>query len=114
MAQRKQPVRGYQGFDATPAAEPQASFVSALLRADTPDQIADLTLSQVGRFGCSGVRLVWNQPDLFGRASIRAMFPHAAPSIRESVLIDHAFAIGAPSNAASGGSHLFASPLKMA
>ena len=111
MVRRKQRTGEYSGFDAA-GAEPQASFVSALLRAATAEQIAELTLHQVQRFGCRGLRLVWKQADALGRPNgARADYPETPPSTVESALIERAFAIAAPAHATSGAAHLLASVL---
>jgi len=113
MARRKQRTGEHSGFDAA-GAEPQATFVSALLRADTAQQIAELTLQQVQRFGCRGLRLVWKQADALGRpAGERGDYPETAPGAVESALIERAFAIAAPAHATSGAAHLLASVLDL-
>jgi diguanylate cyclase (GGDEF)-like protein len=87
--------------------------VSALLRADTPEQIAQLVLSHVAQFGCRGLRLVWNQTDAAGRPATLNSIPDTTPSTAEATLIDRAVAIGAPSHAAASGAHLVASILEL-
>src|SRR5437868_1576449 len=113
MVRRKQSIAETTGFDAESGAEPQAAFVSELLRADTAEQVAERVLREVPRFGCRGLRLVWTQPAAPGQPATRAAYPDATPGTVESGLIERAFAIAAPAHGTSGTAHLLASVLDL-
>jgi len=110
MVRRKQRAVEHSRFDAA-GAEPQATFVSRLLRTDTAEQIAELVLRHVERFGCRGLRLVWKETNALGRPAVRAGCPDTAQNATESKLIERAFAIAAPAHGTSGEAHLLASTL---
>jgi diguanylate cyclase (GGDEF)-like protein len=108
MARRKA-TKGVTGFDAAGAA-PQPNFVSALLRTDTPEQIAALVLQHASRFGCRGLCLAWRPVHAIGQATPSRQFPDKGDPAA-TALIERAFAINAPAHGVSGSFHLLASVL---
>ena len=113
MARRRQPTRGNTGFDASAGAQPRTGFVSALLRANDPEEIAAVVLQEAGQFGCRGLRMVWKTADAIGRTAAAEYFPDARSGTAESAAIERAFAIHAPAHSTFGDAHLLASPLEM-
>jgi diguanylate cyclase (GGDEF)-like protein len=113
MAQRKQPTAERKGIGTTTGGDLQATFVSALLRADTPEQIAALVLQQAGRFGCRGLHVVWTAADALGRPAERGVFPTTALTGGENHLLQRALAIDASAHSTTAASHLIADVLDL-
>ncbi len=88
MSTRVQPIGQRSGLGIAGAnAGSGDDCVSALLRPNTPDQLARLALSQIeARFECRALRLVWQ----IGEPSTRRSIPDSAASAAETALIEAA------------------------
>src|SRR6516162_10044481 len=88
MSTRVQPIGQRSGFGIAADAGSEDDCVSALLRINTPDQLARLALSQIeARFECRALRLAWQ----LGEQQRRSI-PDTAPTDAETALLDAALA----------------------
>ena len=82
-------------FDATTRVDPDGDFVPALLKADTPEQVAQLALRHAqALFGCHAVRLVWDLGMASNGQPLRHTYPNTPPNTAEVALIDAALEAG--------------------
>jgi diguanylate cyclase (GGDEF)-like protein len=82
-------------FDATTRVDPDGDFVPALLKADTPEQVAQLALRHADAlFGCYAVRLVWDLGIASNGQPLRHTCPNTPPNTAEVALIDAALEAG--------------------
>ncbi len=92
MSTRTQSLGQRNGFGAATGAEPNGDFVPALLKATTPQQVAELTLRYAeATFGCRAVHLIWIQGSTPDRQPLRHAYPETRVTIAETALIDTAW-----------------------
>jgi len=95
MYSRAQGVGEHNRFDATTRVDPDGDFVPALLKADTPEQVAQLALQHAqALFGCHAVRLVWDLGIASNGQPLRHAYPNTPPNTAEVALIDAALEAG--------------------
>src|SRR5690348_4798389 len=101
MSTRIQPFGQRSGFGAATGVGPMGDFVTALLRAATPEQLARVALAQIeARFKCRALCVTWQVGLGAEVAPQRHVLPDTPISAAEMALIEAAFASRADVQAA--------------
>lgn len=114
MSTRVQRLKQRNGFGSTMDVGPGGDFASALLKAGTLEQVADLVVGYAeAMFGCSSARLMWALSDAPDGQPLLHSSPDTPPSIAETALVATAFDTGKESRSpeSANGSYFLVSVL---